>query len=138
MSVPIAKVGIARLVVLLLKRGREYGALELDALTKNAIRADLLADPRLAPDHIRFQMVESKFVEYEPLRNLYRVHPDFVLPDEFERTYERLQQYAYHAKPSDRKECPICGHNYGTRVLPGHFLRDHQLSELDQLMKKYG
>jgi hypothetical protein len=134
-----AKNGVARFVALLLERGRAYSASELDKLISESIRADVLNDSRCAPDHIRLQMLENKYLERDSAAGvIYHVHPAFVLPSEMDNVFEELERQAKNAAPSDRFICPVCYFNCNARTLVDHFLQRHKLTqEWEQLMSEY-
>ena len=140
MRTPLAKHEVAFLLAMLLERGRGYTAAELDAMLRDAVRADLFNDPRCSPDHIRVYLVERRALVHDPRSGSYRVDPDFVLLSEYRQTYDDLYQAAQVAKPTDWKQCPICGYEATVRSLPGHFVIFHerQGQKIDQIIDEYG
>jgi len=133
----VSKRDLVYFVAGLLDRGRVYEAAEVTGLIRASVHPRHLADPRLAPDHLRLGLVEEGFAGRDALAaNYWRSALHFGPTDEADllaKVRELMQDDSV-----ELIECPACGNVSGVATIVCHVQVEHGSARWLRLLARYG
>ena len=133
----VSKQELVYFVAGLLDRGRTYTAAEVVAVIRGSVNPRLLADPRLAPDHLRLALVEDGLVERDPLAATYWRSNKYFGPSDEADLVGKVREMM-EAQSVDSVQCPACGNWSGVATILCHVQVEHGSVRWLGLLPKYG
>ena len=120
---------IAMVIASILEPGRRYTAAEIERLISQNVKAVVLAQRGLAPDHIRRAMIENGYVERDATTNETWVAPSFQGIHDIHGPRIATFQQQLRDSPDSHGICPECGRELKIAALLNHYQKKHAHGE---------
>lgn len=120
---------IAFVLVSFLDKKRRYSAHEIEYIVRQSVKAQVLNQPGLAPDHIRRAMIENGYVRRDPITNQTWVSETFSGVGTLRTARLRELSARAESSPEETSPCPLCGEVLKAPALLKHYSKKHSADE---------